>query len=435
MKQPHRNLFYYYRGPAPDGTENSYIFERQLEDNATKALIYVLEHSDRTAVLKPFLREIVQLDAKCEPSGIQFALQRVDIARPNVRRKLALAIAPSLALDDRKRDAKHSGRPDAWIWEEQEFAILIETKVVGAADKSQIYRHIDTARGWSRDDSRMLCISWTQIYRFFKSRTGHKLDPISKLLVEEFLEYLNMISVTNETTFEFEDFAFFALSAEDRSPMHKRAVSSKLTRFAEQLLKTKELRGIVALYGAKVRTNDDAFSPGTFRGTATNFWVTVGPKKRREDCHLTIRITEQGIRLDTFAPHRRFTKRLLGALRADAGGFLKSIAGIPKEESFCIRLREAYYSNPGSSYKGQRIDRISDYLEFHPSFLSRDNIERLLIEPVAKRLQMKTLRPEVFLVREFQLSEIIGRPRAVSVVAAAASKLTPYLRWALEATN
>lgn len=413
------------------------MFERQLEDNATKALIYVLERADRSIVLVPFLQEIVRLRCKYDFNNVQFALQRVDVVRPYVRQKIALVIAPGIDLSHRKQHARNSGRPDAWIWDEQEFAILVETKVVGAADKSQIYRHVDTAQGWSRKHTKVHCVSWEEIYRFFKSvsRMGHRLDPISELLIAEFLEYMNMISVTNETAFEFEDFAYFALSQEDRSPMHKKAVISKLKRFADQLLRTKELRGIVALYGAEMRTNDDKFSPGVFRDTANNFWITVGPKKRREQCHLTIRITEQGIRLDTFAPHRKFTEKLVKAVAADTRGFLESISGIPKRESFCVRLREAYYLNPNSSYKGQRIGRFSDYLEFHPSFLGHHNVANVLIEPVARRLKMKRLRPEVFLVRDFQLSEIIGRPQAVSLVATAAARLTPYLRWALGATS
>jgi hypothetical protein len=51
----HRNCFYYFRGPAARSVEGREI-EHQVEDNTTKALINVIEHSDRS-VLTSFLDE------------------------------------------------------------------------------------------------------------------------------------------------------------------------------------------------------------------------------------------------------------------------------------------------------------------------------------------------------------------------------------------
>jgi hypothetical protein len=44
---PYQNIFFYYRGPTSKTLEESEpAMDRQLEDNTTKALINVLEHSD-----------------------------------------------------------------------------------------------------------------------------------------------------------------------------------------------------------------------------------------------------------------------------------------------------------------------------------------------------------------------------------------------------
>lgn len=436
MRQPHRNLFYSYRGATPNIRERDFVFERQLEDNATKALINVLELSERSRVLIPFLRAVAKLDVTYKPEAVQFALQRVDIRRPAIKRKIALVIAPIAGLDRKSSGTQISGRPDAWIWDDDSFAILVETKVVGCASRTQIKRHLSCADGWNSRGAKITCVSWAEVYEFFNDvyRRANVLNPTSRLLIGEFLEYLNMIGVTNRTVFDIEDFVFFALDKENRSPMHKRVVTQKLERFTQHLAATKAVQEIVRLYGKETATARHV-NPGVFRDSSDNFWITIGPKARRNHCHLTVRITERGIRLDAFAPHRNFTKKLLKAFKKDTDGFLAAIKRISDRDPFVIRLREAHYANPKSSYKGQRIAHLLDFMEVHPSFISKSNIQSVIIDPVAKRLKERTMRPEVFLVRIFPLSELLGKSDAVERVAAAAKQMIPYLRWALDVTE
>jgi len=42
MSDPHKNIFYYYRGPSSRENEEI-VYDRQIEDNTTKALINCLE--------------------------------------------------------------------------------------------------------------------------------------------------------------------------------------------------------------------------------------------------------------------------------------------------------------------------------------------------------------------------------------------------------
>ena len=52
MNDPHKNIFYYYRGPTK--RDEDIIYDKQVEDNTTKALINCLENSSNN-LLKYFL--------------------------------------------------------------------------------------------------------------------------------------------------------------------------------------------------------------------------------------------------------------------------------------------------------------------------------------------------------------------------------------------
>lgn len=232
MRQLHKNLFFFYRGASPRTAPKDFVFERQLEDNTTKALIYILDHADRTKVLVPFLSQIVGLENEYDQQQVQFALQRVDIGRPTIPTRIALTIAPIKGLL-RSRDKGHvSGRPDAWIWADNKFALLLENKVKVSdqANLNQIERHIASASGWHKRSTQIISVSWEEIYRFFHRlrEQGAGLDPVSKLLLSEFLEYLKMTGIAHATSFEFDDFAFFTIAPRDRLSVQKKIVASKL---------------------------------------------------------------------------------------------------------------------------------------------------------------------------------------------------------------
>ncbi len=177
IRQPHNNLFFSYRGGQPRRGGNQAV-DRQLADNVTKALVYVLERASRPDVLVPFLRQVVGVRPPNDIDEVQFALQRVDIARPTIRTRVALGIAPIGDVDRHQHAAHQSGRPDAWIWAEERFAVLIETKVRGAVSRHQLHRHIRGAEGWSVANARVVSQSWSTIYEFFSRlrRTNQNLD-------------------------------------------------------------------------------------------------------------------------------------------------------------------------------------------------------------------------------------------------------------------
>ena len=431
MRQSQKNLFFFFRG-AHNDEHADLVLDRQLEDNTTKALIYVLEHADRQLVLGPFLKDLAGLK-ETRLGEVQFALQRVDIRRPTVRRRIALSIAPTDIVGPGNDMSHMSGRPDAWIWHDDSFSMLIEAKIRGPANRAQIRRHIAGAEGWSSSTVEEQSRTWTDVYRSLARvrRRMRRTEPTTRLLLDEFLRYLRMTSLASDTTFDLDDFGYFLLPAADRDSASRSLLKRKLVRFTEELTGSTELRRVRRLYGGGRETTTPV-SPGVFRKDSTNYWITIGPKERRNRCHLTVRLSESGIALEAFSPHKSFTKRFITKIERAPDSFLRVLRPVCNDEPYAIRLREAYFHDPESAYKGRRIGRRADYLEVLPEILNRDNLHNFIIEPVAGRLNSQQLRPEICLVRRFGLTECVGNSNVVAMVASAAEPMLDYLEFALD---
>jgi hypothetical protein len=432
MRQLQRNLFFSYRGAA-DRKHADLILERQLEDNTTKALIYVLEHSNRAAVLEPFLRTVVGVKGPIARDETQFVLQRVDIARTSVRERVAFSVAPIARREKGHGGTQKSGRPDAWIWTDNGFSVLIENKIRGAATHQQLARHVQGAQGWSTSTVRHKEASWGEVYDFFAAMKQRlrSTDSTTGLLTKEFLRYLRMTGLASDTVFDLEDFGYFLLPLEDRDATTRALLSRKLQRFTKELTESHALRPVLREYSRRSKAIDFV-SPGVFRKKGDQYWITIGPKQQRKRCHFTVRLTETGIALEAFAPHKSFTQRLARKIAAQPEVFLRSLRHLKLGDAFHFRLREAHYTYPDSSYKGQQISQKIDFLLVHPATLTKEHVRQLIVEPLQKRLLEKTLRPELFLVRHFSLSELVGNPKVVDLVAGAAAPMLPYLRFALD---
>jgi hypothetical protein len=433
IRQPHKNLFFSYRGGRPRNTADGAI-DRQLEDNVTKALIYVLERASRQHVLAPFLHHVVGITRRTDLDQVQFALQRVDISRPKIAARFALGIAPMRGIDPRPQTTHQAGRPDAWIWTDDGFAILLETKVRGAVSRHQLRRHISSVEGWSLANTRVVSHSWAEVFEFFSRvrHTNRKLDPTTRLLLDEFLRYLRMMALASDTTFDIDDFGYFLLRPAERDTATRTLLGRKLVRFTRELTQSKSLARIVRRYGARGADVSKFVNPGVFRKESANYWITIGPKTRRDRCHFTVRLGEDGISLEAFSPHKTFTQKLVRKIGRDPKAFIASLRDIRRDEPFVLRLREAYFRDPTSTYKGQRIGRVVDYMVIHPRVLTLSNMSQLVVEPTRKRLANPKLRPEIFLVRHFPLSEVVGNSRVVETVANAAERMLGYFQFALD---
>jgi hypothetical protein len=238
--------------------------------------------------------------------------------------------------------------------------------------------------------------------------------------------------MTGSLEFTLDDFRYFVRPVASRKPVERNALRQKLKRFAEALAESPEMRDVKRLYGAAAR-NDAFVQAGAFRPNAFTYWVSFGPKKSRRRCHITLRTEKDGLALEAFSPDRAFTTALMRKISREPAAFVRTLGSIPRSsERYHFRLREAYYCNPRSRYKGQCISRRVDYIKVHPAAIAVDTVDALVLKPTQGRLNERTYRPEIFLVSEFPVSEIIDRHDAAALVASTLAPMMPYYRFAFD---
>jgi len=216
-QSPYRNIFMYYRGASVDETQA----DRQLEDNITKSLINLFEHSDKN-LLKDFLKSI----------GIIISLD-------NVIFDLQVVLPES--------------RPDALI-RANECDIYIESKFGAPFDGCQLQSHLDNIEGYllyiSKEkykeeikrkycDGNVIFLTWTEIATFIlkESDNTYPENAVTNFLMKQyinFMEELNMIPFRAWTNRDFESFLHtdnqnLKIAEEDR-----KRVKEKLKQFLNE---------------------------------------------------------------------------------------------------------------------------------------------------------------------------------------------------------
>jgi hypothetical protein len=282
----HHNIFYFYKG----GQEDDNARTRQLEDNTTKALINVLENIDLQITVK-FLRYIgVSVE---EINNVQCCLQKNDIGTSALQRKkelILLAIVP-----ERKNELlitkidKHHSRPDAWIYGDK-YAILVESKVVGYLDYSQMREHYKKLGINSKRKPEYYEITWGEVQRFFKNELNslsNNANSSKTFLLNQFTEYLDMCNLTDFNGFDSDFFDYFFSHDNEESRIW---VKRKINSFASMIFN--EMSKVDKSFYQN-------FDQGQLKTKDNSSWIAFGPKnkKYRKHAHLTIRFDSQGIEI------------------------------------------------------------------------------------------------------------------------------------------
>jgi hypothetical protein len=278
MADFHHNMFYFYSGAEKSD------FDRQLENNTTKALINVLEYCAPVVTIK-FLGWL-GVEAT-EP--IKYELQKAKISIGKIedkKRRFLIGLVASKSGEvfgeQNKSDKTEAAReclPDAWIYG-NDFVVLIESKIIGSLNPEQ-----------TQNELNLLCVptipkifTWIQIHKFFRN-LSKDLIGMDKWIVNQFTEYLEDIGMSEFSGFKPDIFDYFVNHDND----DKRAmVRSTASSFAEKVLEKLKLDNIGSYYS---ECNAGYLSDD-------HFWVAFFDKKADFRKGASRTITEDGSKLE-----------------------------------------------------------------------------------------------------------------------------------------
>ncbi len=221
-QSPYRNIFVYFRGASVNQTQ----VDRQLEDNITKSLINLFEHSDKN-LIKDFLKNIGII---ISPDNVIFDIQV----------------------------ANSESRPDALI-RANECDIYIESKYGAPFDGDQLQNHIKNTSGYilyiskkkykeeikqKYCDNNVIFLNWFEIADFIikeRDRNTYPKNTITNFLSKQFIDFmeeLNMIPFNGWSNRDFESFLFTENENLRLAEDERKRVKEKLEQF---LTESKEI--------------------------------------------------------------------------------------------------------------------------------------------------------------------------------------------------
>ena len=371
-----RNLFYWFRGPDGDGTA-----ARQLENNLTKSLVSLLEHCDRKVVLGSFLRKL----GLSSSDEIGFSLQRRPPMARTSGRRLILGITggPADLVDG---EALHDGRPDAWIFGPS-WTVLVESKLGDRLTAAQLHAHARSA-GWVRGYTTEQT-TWNELHRLLRPALSrlHKKDSVSRLLLQEWLTYLEYQNMVDFEKLEPIDFDFFNLPPDQRRPLLS-TMKKRVRTFAAMIGRKPPAKRIAGLYTER---QVDQWKYGDHHAEGRGGWFNIGGDPSPAHWHVTVFHEPDGLLISVINSHTHLTRRLCrspGALH----DILKLVDGV----NMTIACRRAWYANPKSPYKGRRIIRSDEPLVINASMLNRNGlVPELLSETLLQLLKSRKWRAEL----------------------------------------
>jgi len=292
MRDPHQNIFFYYRGPSSRNIDLAY--DPQIEDNTTKSLINILE----------FLQEVQSSVL------IELLLKKLGLPR---RAVLSFAL----------QQGRESSRPDAVICLEG-YSIFIEAKVKADLYEDQLNRHL--AHINTRDylliisnnkadsiclkqikNNRLLFLTWADIHKLCietlrQIKTDKKMAAVSHLL-KHFVDYLEVVVMTEFSGFKDEDFDFWV----DTNPYYVPILKRKLKAFAE-IIKCNLPKEIAKVYSdlkignISTQVKDERFA-----------WVAIKKPENRKDifnqCNFTLEVSKQSLDINTVIRNGHITDK------------------------------------------------------------------------------------------------------------------------------
>ena len=389
-----KNIFYWFRGPSSDGAA-----ARQLENNLTKSLLSVLEHCDRTVVLRAFLKAMGLRSSR----NVVFSLQRKPTIADTTSTRIVLGISGGAPEMIASGASDSDGRPDAWLCGPN-WTILVESKIGPKLRESQLAAHARAA-GWEPGSYRFKTTSWHALHRLLRATEPQlaAADGVSRFLLKEWLAYLEHQNMTEFEKLETIDFDFLNLPEEQCRPLLP-TMKKRLRGFARLLSKTAPAKRIAAMYD---QPSVERWKYGDVSADARGGWFNVGGDPSAHRWHLTVFIRPEGVAVTVLNSLTHLTRRLCRS----GDVFRRIVTMARRSPDVCVSCRRAWYANPNSPYKGQHIVRTDDPLVVKPGALDEGDMAvcAVMLERTIQRLLTgRKWRTEFQVRREIPRRELLA---------------------------
>jgi len=362
----HHNLFYSYRGPNADDADR----DRQLENNLTKALINTLEFGGET-VWRPFL-------ATLGIAGVapDFLLQRRDLpgGAANKRYRVLLGISKqeSAWSPCAGGQTTYESLPDAWVYGNG-FAVLVESKVNGDFSPGQMEAHYRRLGPKESTPPIIKLTTWKQIHGLFCRFLPILTDNVSRLLVEQYIEFLEYSGMSGFTGFRREHFDYFVLHDDDDA---RRWVLEQVGDFAKNVLAI--IRKLAPFFY-------DDYEIGTLKRTDSYCWFAFGPRGTyRNVTHQSMSLEANGLRVFVNTELKGATDRLKSVVRQSGNDFRDALQNLHLYAPFELVLQE----------RTQRQASLYDYTRkmcLHSSMLADVNTQDVAWNAFSQTVQQLPL--------------------------------------------
>lgn len=270
----HHNIFMYYRGPSAK-KETERDAHRQLEDNATKALVNVLEHGTGTVVRTFAARFVPEIAAHWPETGFtSYYLQGGPQQLPEQPRYLlGLSVAGALDPGALPSPPDAGSKIDAAIVSPHGGLIAIETKVVDLLDPHQLARH---RCRWHIEPSDTLLVRWVEVWTWARDARDGASDAVSTFLLDQLCEYLEILGFGRWAGFREEDFAQFTEWSWTHQPVLRARMSACWERVLE-VMPERDAQWLGKIQSGKLPKGETHAWAQTNRGQAgTNLTLELG---------------------------------------------------------------------------------------------------------------------------------------------------------------
>lgn len=317
----HHNLFYSYRGPNAESADR----DRQLENNVTKALINTLRLGGE-AVWRPFLADLGLGNAMQPEFLLRRDLPSGSACKKRDRVLLGISKGKSEWTPDLGACSAYANIPDAWIFGDG-FAVLVESKVSGDFSSEQMGAHL--ACLGAATPPKFVQRTWNEIHSFFRGLLGQITREPAKLLVEQFVQFLEYSTMAEFTGFQRDHFQYFLLHDDDDA---RRWVREQMESFASQVLKG--LQTFDPFY--------EACDVGVLKRADPYCWVAFGPRspEYRNVTHQSASLRANGLCVFVNTELKNATDRLKAVLRHSEAEFRGALEQLHRFGRFEMVLKQ-----------------------------------------------------------------------------------------------